>query len=123
MASETIEGYAILMENVIKFPTDVLSPLSAGDIPSALKQEWKWHLFEDVKHLHNTDESFIGGKILQKLEEEWHSNQIEHPRVSTSKIDEAFSAIAWEEQRGNEILEMKRKVEEEEVRIIAHGSY
>jgi hypothetical protein len=122
MASETIEGYAVLMENVIKFPADVLSPLHAGDIPLALKQEWKWHLFEDVKHLH-TNESLTGDKILQKLEEEWRSNQMGHPPVSTSKIDEAFSAIAWEEQRDDEILEMKRKMEEEEVRIIVHGSY
>ncbi|KAK3161319.1 hypothetical protein QOZ80_1BG0075630 [Eleusine coracana subsp. coracana] len=114
MASESIEGYAVLMENVIKFPTDVLSPLSASDIPLALKQEWKWHLFEDVKHLFHANESLTGSKILHKLEEEWHINQIERRAVSTSKISEAFSAIAWEEQRENEILEMKRKMEEEE---------
>lgn len=116
LASETIEGYAALMENVIQFPADVLSPLRAGDIPLALKQEWKWHLFEDVKHLFHANESLTGSKILQKLEEEWHNNQMEHPPISTSKINEAFSAIAWEEQRENEILDMKRKMEEEEVR-------
>ncbi|KAG2590197.1 hypothetical protein PVAP13_5NG280500 [Panicum virgatum] len=116
MASETIEGYAVLLENVIKFPTDVLSPLTAGEIPLALKQEWKWHLFEDVKHLHRVNGSLSGYKILQKLEQEWHSNLMEHPSVGTSKISEAFSAIAWEEQRANEVLDIKRKMEEDELK-------
>lgn len=118
MASETIEGYAMLLENVIKFPTDVLSPLTAGEIPLALKQEWKWHLFENVKHLHPINGSMPGYKILQKLEQEWHSNLMERPPVSTSKISEAFSAIVWEEQRANEVMDIKRKMEEDEVNCL-----
>jgi len=116
MASETIEGYAMLLENVIKFPTDVLSPLTAGEIPLALKQEWKWHLFEDMKHVYRVNGSLSGYKILQKLEQEWHSNLMEHPPVGTSKISEAFSAIAWEEQRANEVMDIKRKMEEDELK-------
>ncbi|PAN29631.1 hypothetical protein PAHAL_5G239500 [Panicum hallii] len=116
MASETIEGYAELLENVIKFPTDALSPLTAGEIPLALKQEWKWHLFEDVKHLHHVNGSLSGYKILQKLEQEWHSNLMERPPVGTSKNSEAFSAIAWEEQRANEVMDIKRKMEEDELK-------
>ncbi|KAL6842762.1 hypothetical protein ACP4OV_027606 [Aristida adscensionis] len=116
MASETIEGYALLLENVIKFPADVLSPLTPGEIPLALKQEWKWHLFEDLKHLNRLNESSAGYKILQKLEEEWHSNQMGHPPESASKTNEAFSAIVWEEQRANEIMDIKRKMEENELK-------
>ncbi|CAO2165593.1 unnamed protein product [Urochloa humidicola] len=116
MASETIEGYAVLLENVIKLPADVLSPLTAGEIPLALKQEWKWHLFEDVKHLHRMNESSSGYRILQKLEQELHINLMEHPSVSKPKISEAFSAIAWEEQRANEVMDMKRKMEEDELK-------
>ncbi|RLN25007.1 uncharacterized protein C2845_PM07G16130 [Panicum miliaceum] len=116
MASETIEGYAVLLENVIKFPTDALSPLTAGEIPLALKQEWKWHLFEDVKHLHRVNGSLSGYKILHKLEQEWHSNLMERPPVGTSKNSEAFSAIAWEEQRANEVMDIKRKMEEDELK-------
>ena len=116
MASETIEGYAVLLENVVKFPTDALSPLTAGEIPLALKQEWKWHLFEDVKHLHRMNSSFSGYKILQKLEQEWHSNQMENSSLSTTKTSDAFSAIAWEEQRANEVMDIKRKMEEDEVK-------
>ncbi|WVZ69619.1 hypothetical protein U9M48_018383 [Paspalum notatum var. saurae] len=116
MASETIEGYAVLLENVIKFPTDVLSPLAAGEIPLALKQEWKWHLFEGVKNLQHMNGSSSGYKILQKLEREWHTNQMERSPISTSKITEAFSAIAWEEQRANEVMDIKRKMEEDELK-------
>ncbi|XP_066312141.1 uncharacterized protein [Miscanthus floridulus] len=116
MASETIEGYAVLLENIVKFPTDALSPLTAGEIPLALKQEWKWHLFEDVKHLHRMNTSLSGYKILQKLEQEWHGNQMENSSLSTTKTSDAFSAIAWEEQRANEVMDIKRKMEEDELK-------
>ncbi|PWZ34174.1 hypothetical protein Zm00014a_011593 [Zea mays] len=116
MASETIEGYAMLLENVVKLPTDALSPLTAGEIPLALKQEWKWHLFENVKHLHRVNTSLSGYKILQKLEQEWHSNQMENSSLSTKNINDAFSAIAWEEQRVNEVMDIKRKMEEDELK-------
>jgi len=116
MASETIEGYAMLLKNVVKLPTDALSPLTADEIPLALKQEWKWHLFDDVKHLHRVNTSLSGYKILQKLEQEWHSNQMENSSLSTKNINDAFSAIAWEEQRVNEVMDIKRKMEEDELK-------
>lgn len=116
MASETIEGYAVLLQNVIKFPAEALTPLSAGEIPLALKQEWKWHLFEHVKHLYHMNESLTGYKILQKIEEEWRSNQKDDARGSTPKIDEAFSTIAWEEERENRIMSIKMRLEEEELK-------
>jgi hypothetical protein len=62
------------------------------------------------------NESLSGYKILQKLEQEWHSNLTERPPVSITKISEAFSAIAWEEQRENEVMDAKRKMEEDEVK-------
>lgn len=116
MASETIEGYAVLLENVVKFPTDALHPLTVDDIPLALKKEWKWHLFEDVKHLHHMNTSLSSYKILKKLEQEWHRNQMENSSLSTTKISDTFSAIAWEEQRANEVMDIKRKMEEDEVK-------
>lgn len=114
MASEAIEGYAILLENVLKFPAEALTPLTSGEIPLALKQEWKWHLFEDVKHLYHMNESLYDCKILQKIE--WHTNRKDDPRSSTQKIDEAFSAIAWNEERANEVMNSKMKLEEEELK-------
>jgi hypothetical protein len=104
------------LKDVVKLPTDALSPLTADEIPLALKQEWKWHLFDDVKHLHRVNTSLSGYKILQKLEQEWHSNQMENSSLSTKNINDAFSAIAWEEQRVNEVMDIKRKMEEDEVK-------
>jgi hypothetical protein len=118
MASEAIEGYAVLLENVLKFPAEALTPLTSGEIPLALKQEWKWHLFEDVKHLYHMNESLTDCKILQKIEE-WHTNRKDDPHIGTQKIDEAFSAIAWNEERLNGIMDAKIKLEEEEVSIDA----
>lgn len=115
MASETIEGYAVLLENVIKFPAEVLTPLTAGEIPVALKQEWKWHLFEDVKHLYHMNGTLAGYNILQKLEEKWRSNQMEDHHSNASKIDDTFSLMAWEEERADEIANIKKRLEEEEV--------
>ncbi|KAM3350024.1 hypothetical protein ACQJBY_022690 [Aegilops geniculata] len=111
MASEGIEGYAVLLENVIKFPSETLTPLSAGEIPLPLKQEWKWHLFEDVKHLYNVNESLADCKMLQKMD--WHRNKKDDPHSITPKIDETFSAIAWKEERANRIMSAKMKLEEE----------
>ncbi|VAH61844.1 unnamed protein product [Triticum turgidum subsp. durum] len=111
MASETIEGYAVLLENVIKFPSETLTPLSAGEIPLPLKQEWKWHLFEDVKNLYNVNESLADCKMLQKMD--WHRNRKDDPHSITPKIDETFSAIAWKEERANGIMSAKMKLEEE----------
>ncbi|KAM0908414.1 hypothetical protein ACQ4PT_015477 [Festuca glaucescens] len=115
MASEAIEGYAVLLENVLKFPAEALTPLTSGEIPLALKQEWKWHLFEDVKHLYHMNESLTDCKILHKIGE-WHTNRKDNPRSSTQKIDEAFSAIAWNEERLNGIMDAKMKLEEEELK-------
>uniref|UniRef100_A0A0E0C4S5 Glycosyl transferase family 1 domain-containing protein n=1 Tax=Oryza meridionalis TaxID=40149 RepID=A0A0E0C4S5_9ORYZ len=116
MASETIEGYAVLLENVIKFPAEVLTPLTAGEIPVALKQEWKWHLFEDVKHLYHMNGTLAGYNILQKLEEKWRSNQMEDHHRNASKIDDTFSLMAWEEERADEIANIKKRLEEEELK-------
>uniref|UniRef100_A0A453F2P4 Glycosyl transferase family 1 domain-containing protein n=1 Tax=Aegilops tauschii subsp. strangulata TaxID=200361 RepID=A0A453F2P4_AEGTS len=111
MASEAIEGYAVLLENVIKFPSETLTPLTAGEIPLPLKQEWKWHLFEDVKHLYNVNESLADCKMLKKMD--WHRNRKNDPHSITPKIDETFSAIAWKEERANRIMSAKMKLEEE----------
>ncbi|KAG8056152.1 hypothetical protein GUJ93_ZPchr0001g32867 [Zizania palustris] len=116
MASETIEGYAVLLENISKFPAEVLNPLTAGEIPVVLKQEWKWHLFEDVKHFNNMNETLTGYNILQKLEDEWHRNQMEDHHSNASKIDETFSVMTWEEERADEIANLKKRVEEEELK-------
>ncbi|KAL5222284.1 hypothetical protein ABZP36_026997 [Zizania latifolia] len=116
MASETIEGYAVLLENVIKFPAEVINPLTAGEVPVALKQEWKWHLFEDVKYFYHMNETLTGYNILQKLEEEWRSNQMEGHHSNASKIDETFSVMAWEEERADETANLKKRLEEEELK-------
>ena len=118
MASEALEGYAVLLENVLKIPAEALTPLTSGEIPLALKQEWKWHLFEDVKHLYHMNESLNDCKILQKIE--WQINRKDDPHSSTQKIDEAFSAIAWKEERANGIMSSKMNLEEEEVSIDAN---
>ncbi|CAM0881755.1 unnamed protein product [Alopecurus aequalis] len=115
MASEALEGYAVLLENVLKIPAEALTPLTSGEIPLVLKQEWKWHLFEGVKHLYHMNETLNDCKILQKIEE-WHTNRKDDPHSSTQKIDEAFSAIAWKEERANGIMSAKMNLEEEELK-------
>uniref|UniRef100_A0ACD5VME3 Uncharacterized protein n=1 Tax=Avena sativa TaxID=4498 RepID=A0ACD5VME3_AVESA len=115
MASEAIEGYVVLLENVLKLPAEALTPLTSGEIPLALKKEWKWHLFEDVKHLYHMNESLNDCEIFQKIED-WPTSRKDDPPSSTQKIDEAFSVIAWNEERANEIMSTKMKLEEEELK-------
>ncbi|XP_072994468.1 uncharacterized protein [Typha latifolia] len=125
MASETIEGYASLLENVIKFPSEVTSPRITEDIPFKLKKQWQWHNFENIRDIY-LNSSFISYKMLDRLEEEWLQHQMETSANNTSKADQVFSSIAWEEEKKIEMVNTRRRLEEEELKDRSdqpHGSW
>ena len=39
MVQETVEGYTLLLENVLKLPSEVAPPKAVIEIPSKLKEE------------------------------------------------------------------------------------
>ncbi|KAF3456540.1 hypothetical protein FNV43_RR01193 [Rhamnella rubrinervis] len=50
MALESVEGYALLLENVFRFPSEVAPPKDATEVPLNMKEKWQWNLFESVSN-------------------------------------------------------------------------
>ncbi|KAF8413260.1 hypothetical protein HHK36_001236 [Tetracentron sinense] len=115
MVLETIEGYASLLENVLKLPSEVAPPKAVTEIPPRLKEEWQWHLFEgiiDLKYLNRTLRNY---SFLDKVEEQWNYTQMESSGA-TSAMDEAFSYTDWEEEKSIEMANARKRREEEELK-------
>ncbi|XP_043715599.1 uncharacterized protein LOC122663996 [Telopea speciosissima] len=115
IVSETIEGYASLLEKVLKFPSEVMHPKDVAEVPPRLKEEWQWHLFEDIvdpRYLNTTSMSY---SFLDKIEEIWNHTQMESSGVR-SLIDDSFSYSIWEEERHIEMVNARKRREEEELK-------
>ncbi|XP_020098703.1 uncharacterized protein LOC109717365 [Ananas comosus] len=115
LASESIEGYAVVLENVIKLPSEFASPRTFKEIPSGLKEQWQWNLFENITDIERLNSSFSSYRILDRLEELLRS-QMNNSANTTSNLDEAFSSMAWEEAKKIEMANARRRVEEEELK-------
>ncbi|XP_008802051.2 uncharacterized protein LOC103716003 [Phoenix dactylifera] len=116
MATESIQGYALLLENILKFPSEISSPKDAKEIPLILKEEWQWHLFKNIADTNNLSRSFRSEKILDKLEEQWSRSQMESSADTALKFDEPFSSIAWEEEKRIEMFNARMRLEEQELK-------
>ncbi|KAF8379630.1 hypothetical protein HHK36_029072 [Tetracentron sinense] len=90
MALETIEGYASLLENVLKLPSEVVPLKVVTEIPPRLKEEWQWHLFEDIIDSKYSNRTLRTYSFLDKVEEQWNRTQMESSGAM-SAMDEAFS--------------------------------
>ncbi|XP_022757484.1 uncharacterized protein LOC111304797 [Durio zibethinus] len=112
MVQETVEGYALLLENVLKLPSEVAPPKAVIELPSKLKEEWQWNLFEDFLNSTFEDRS---SKFLNKLEEQWNHS----PREkfgSLIAMNDSFSYEIWEEEKKMHNINIKRRREEQELK-------
>ncbi|KAE8716281.1 Glycosyl transferase family 1 protein isoform 2 [Hibiscus syriacus] len=106
---ETVEGYAFLLETVVKLPSEVAPPKVVAEHTSKLKEEWKWNLFEDFLNSTFKDRS---SKILNTLEEQWNHSQREK-FGSLIAMDDFFSYDIWEEEKKAHVLNAKRREEQQ----------
>ncbi|THU72727.1 hypothetical protein C4D60_Mb04t15220 [Musa balbisiana] len=113
MASETIQGYVSLLEKVLKFPSEIALPKPVKEIPLRLSEEWQWDLFLNLRNMNNLNRSFISYRMLNKLKE-----QLDHSSSAntTANFDKALSSVAWEEEKIIEMVNAKKRIEEEELR-------
>ncbi|CAL9085657.1 unnamed protein product [Musa textilis] len=113
MASETIQGYVSLLEKVLKFPSEIALPKHVKEIPLRLSEEWQWDLFLNLRNMNNLNRSFISYRMLNKLEE-----QLDHSSSAntSANFDKALSSVAWEEEKIIEMVNAKKRIEEEELR-------
>lgn len=75
MVSETIEGYASLLENVLKLPSEVALSKAVTEIPSKMKDKWQWQLFELIPNSTRKNRTLRSHKFLEKVEKQWTRNQ------------------------------------------------
>lgn len=117
LVSESVEGYAFLLEHIVKLPSEVAAPRTVADIPSRLKEEWLWYLFEDLADRNGRDRESRLDVVLDKMERQWNATYLESPFGTGGLIEEVFSPINWAEEKLIEMLNNRKRLEEEEVSV------
>lgn len=115
LVSEAVEGYAELLETVLRLPSEVAIPKSVADISPEFKKVWKWESFEMLAgpiYQNRTSRSF---NFLEKVEKEW--NQTRRESSGMTAVEELFVYSIWEEQKSTELATTRKKREDEEVSI------
>ncbi|XP_068665864.1 uncharacterized protein [Aristolochia californica] len=113
MVSETVEGYAFLLENVLQLSSEVSSPKPVEEIPPRLKMAWQWHLFEDVLGVMYVNRTHTSNNFLDKIEELQETQNLDN---NSDSGEEAFSINDWEEEKAIEIANGRKRREEEELK-------
>ncbi|XP_062090569.1 uncharacterized protein LOC133796894 [Humulus lupulus] len=122
MVSECVEGYALLLENILKLPSEVALPKAVSEIPLNLKDKWQWHLFESVSNLTNWNKSLRTYTVLDKFEEQLNRSQLEKSG-SVSANDDSFIYSLWQEEKNIEIANARKRREDEELKDRADQSH
>ncbi|XVF33239.1 hypothetical protein REPUB_Repub17cG0151700 [Reevesia pubescens] len=112
MVQETVEGYALLLENILKLPSEVAPPKAVTELPSKLKEEWRWNLFEDFLNFTFEDRS---SKFLNTLEEQGNHSRKEK-FGSLIAMNDSFLYEIWGEEKKMHSINIKRRREEQELK-------
>lgn len=115
LVSEAIEGYASLLQNILRLPSEVAPPKAVSEIPPNLKEQWQWHLFGSVSNLTYHNRTSRSYTYLDKYEEQWN-----YPKKSRSSItaadNDSFLYRIWEEEKNIQMAVTRRRREEEQVK-------
>ncbi|KAG8391895.1 hypothetical protein BUALT_Bualt01G0234500 [Buddleja alternifolia] len=115
MVSESVEGYASLLENILMLPSEVASSKAAKDIPVKLKAEWQWHYFEAIADSHSPNITGRTNKYLDRVEKQYNHSDMEKPMASIA-TDDTFLYSISEEQKYVDMLYMRKRREDEELK-------
>ncbi|KAL1198121.1 hypothetical protein V5N11_001206 [Cardamine amara subsp. amara] len=125
MARETIEGYVTLLEKILKFSSEVASPKDVQEVPPKLIEEWSWHPFEAFLDKSPDDRTARSYGFLAKFERHWNHTPGEAMRFGTVN-DDSFVYEIWEEERYLQMMNSKKRREDEELKGRAlqyHGTW
>ncbi|KAH6786132.1 hypothetical protein C2S51_038587 [Perilla frutescens var. frutescens] len=115
MVSESVEGYASLLENILMLPSEVAASHAASEIPLEFKTKWLWHHFEPLRETHSPNNS---GRIHKSLDEvEKHLNRT-HKENSPALITMNATILygIWEEQKDVDMAYMRKRRENDELK-------
>ncbi|KAG7990513.1 hypothetical protein I3843_02G029600 [Carya illinoinensis] len=125
MVSEAVEGYASLLVNVLKLPSEVASPKDVAEIPPKLKEKWQWNLFEALSNSTYVDITSRSYTFLDKFEQQWNHTQRERSSAINA-ANELFLYSIWEDEKSIEMVNARKRREEEELKDRtdqAHGTW
>ncbi|KAK9068327.1 hypothetical protein SSX86_012438 [Deinandra increscens subsp. villosa] len=112
---ESVEGYASLIENIMKLPSEVASPRDISEIPSDTKTEWQWHLFEASADHRYSNKTLRIHHFLDKVESQWnHTLKEESP--GAIPVNDAFVYGLWEEEKRSQMMKARKSREDDELR-------
>ncbi|XP_023514303.1 uncharacterized protein LOC111778610 isoform X2 [Cucurbita pepo subsp. pepo] len=115
MVSETVEGYASLLDAVLKLPSEAAPAKEVAEIPSQLKEKWQWKLFEGVSNLTILNRNERSFTIVDEFEKHWNHSKKPKPS-SLIAFSESFVYDIWEEEKHTATSNIKRRREEEEIK-------
>ncbi|KAF3971901.1 hypothetical protein CMV_004545 [Castanea mollissima] len=113
MVSEAVEGYASLLVNVLKLPSEVAPPKDVAEMPLKFKEKWQWHLFEALLNSTYINCTLRSYTFLDKFEQQWNNAPKDRP---LSADDGPFLYSIWEEEKNIEIANARKRKEEEELK-------
>ncbi|KAG6402676.1 hypothetical protein SASPL_134878 [Salvia splendens] len=113
MVSESVDGYASLLENILMLPSEVALPLAAKSIPNKLKTEWRWSLFEAISDIHSPSKDTV--ESVDKIEKLFDHATGENS-VSLISPNETFLYSIWEEQKNMNIAYTRKNREDAELK-------
>ncbi|KFK30705.1 hypothetical protein AALP_AA6G017100 [Arabis alpina] len=125
MARETIEGYVALLENMLKFSSEVASPQDVQKVPPKLREEWSWHPFEPFLDTSPNDRTARSYEFLAKVEGHWNHTPGEAMKFGAVN-DDSFVYEIWEEERYLQMINSRKRREDEELKGRAlkyHGTW
>ncbi|XP_057780368.1 uncharacterized protein LOC130998945 isoform X2 [Salvia miltiorrhiza] len=115
MVSESVKGYASLLENILMLPSEVASPRAAREIPMELRTKWLWHYFEPFRDANSSNKSGRICKYLDEVEKQLNRTRKEklnsHGLITTNNT---FMLAIWEEQKYFDMAYMRKRREDEE---------
>ncbi|KAL0538154.1 hypothetical protein IC582_027155 [Cucumis melo] len=115
MVSETVEGYASLLDAVLKLPSEAAPAKEVAEIPSKLKEKFQWQLFKGVSNLTVLQMNKKSFTILDEFEKNWNHTPKRKPGSSFA-FNESFIYDVWEEERHTVMSNIKRRREEDEIK-------
>ncbi|XP_047340923.1 uncharacterized protein LOC124944655 [Impatiens glandulifera] len=112
MALEAVEGYTLLMEKILKLPSEVAACRSISDIPMKLKGEWQWNLFGST-----AEETHVKTmRFLEKIDGISNLTRLGDSRGQAVPLDERLMRLIWREEKYLEMAYMRKRREDEELK-------
>ncbi|XP_027334148.1 uncharacterized protein LOC113848922 isoform X2 [Abrus precatorius] len=115
MVSEAIDGYASLLPNILKLPSEVAPPKAVSEIPLNVKEQWQWHFFEAVPNFTYQNRALRSNTFLDKYEDQWNHSQ-KNKSTTTVAANDIFVYSIWEEERYIQMAVTKKRREDEELK-------